>query len=191
MPMYQPPTLLRQLPKRWLPWVAGAVLALVLVLGTARWLVDQQLAANGEEEGENWVSFVLQGVPSLEEGLRMGRFGDVAREQLRLLSTADEVFRFRLLNQQGRLVVDSRTLGAPEGAPLPAHADDALALTVLADGRKRVRIYHDDAEGIEGVEHYCVALLPIVVDGRRIGVFEVFIDQSERAEGLERAFLLL
>ncbi len=171
----------------WWPWILAVFLALVTVTTLARWLVDRQLGANAEEEGENWVEFVEESVPELGSFLAGGPLAPAASERLKVLSHADEVFRFKLFTPEGQLLLDSRTF---EGAPTEPPSDATLAeiRDVAASGEELVTIHHD---GKDGFEHYSIANLPIRLDGKIVGVFKVYIDQSERAEATEASMLLL
>ncbi len=179
---------LRQRLNQWAPWLLAVLVALSVVLLAARWLVDVQLADNGEEEAEHWVEFVGHGVPELAQGLSTRRFSPEAQAQLRLLGRSDEVFRFRLYGTDGQLVLDSAHLGAVQADAPDAPADATTRAQVLADGRPQLRVFHD---GQGEILHFSVVLVPLRQDARTIGLFEVYIDQTERAEALEGAFLLL
>jgi diguanylate cyclase (GGDEF)-like protein len=174
---------------RWWPWVVAVLLALATVFATARVLVDAQLAANGDEEAENWVAFVQTGVPELGASLKGAGFSTQALQQLRLLSTADEVYRFQLFDMQARLLIDSDTL-AGDGAAAPAPEERVLSAVreVAATGEEQLEVIHD---ADEQHRHVSVVIVPVAYGGQRMGVFRVFIDQSERAEDLEASFLLL
>lgn len=151
----------------WWPWAAAVLLSLAAVFAAARVLVDIQLAANGEEEAENWVAFAHSGVPDLGPALQAGVFTPKALEQLRLLSTADEVYQFQLFDARARLVVDSRLL-TPGGTAGPA-PDEALLGTVrevLASGEEHLEVIHD---ADESHRHVSVATVPVEYNGRVSG----------------------
>jgi diguanylate cyclase (GGDEF)-like protein len=173
----------------WAVWVVSVLVSLTLVLGVARVLVDRQLLHNGEEEAENWVTFVQGSVPELEAGLGGSGFTPAARERLLLLSTADEVFRFKLFDLRGRLVLDSRQLASDTEAPAVDPEAMLVAREVADAGDEHVQVHYRGQAGFPEV--YSEAYVPIEIDARRVGVFKVFIDQTERAQGIGQAFALL
>jgi diguanylate cyclase (GGDEF)-like protein len=194
--------------RTWLPslkprerrFLASGVLALVasiaLVMFTARAVVEDQLRDNAEEEVENWTRFVATAIPEIDEALVAGELSPRVVRRLALLAESDEVRAFRMFDLQGRLLIASTDLPrdlrdgqalkiAPRGEPV------ALAVAVAADGEERVELHHEDEPSGElpGVHSDAMALLKI--DGRPVAVFEVIIDQTERAESAEHAFLAI
>ncbi len=172
----------------WTPWVLAVGAALLAVLGFARWLVDVQLTDNGAEESEHWVEFVGRSVPTLPDDLRAGRFTPATLAQLKLLGHVDEVFRFRLYDSAGRPVLDDGQLGL--SAPDLPDAQSTLArrAQVLAAGQPALNVHH---RGQGRVQHFSVALVPLRDARGSYGLFEVYVDQTERAEALEGAFMAL
>ena len=173
----------------WWPWLCAVAAALATVVLVAGLLVERQLRDNGAEEAANWVRLVQSGGSDLDAGLQGRGFGPQTLEQLRRLSTSEEVFRFKLFDLQGRLVLDSQTL-QPDTAPTPearTEAQDALR-AATEGGPGHVTIHHT---GEGRIHHFSAAVVPFIVNGQRIGVFKIYVDQSARAESLEDAFITL
>ncbi len=169
-----------------LPWLLSTAAGLLLVVALAEWLIHRQLLANADEEGENWVEFVQQSVPEIEVALGGGELRPRALDRLKVLSNADEVFRFRLYSASGDLMVDSVQLHGGAAQP-PSPPEQRRVLSAASTGEALLHVSH---EAIGPIEHFAVAVVPVRIDGRLIGVFEVYIDQTERADGIQQAFVL-
>jgi diguanylate cyclase (GGDEF)-like protein len=174
------------------PWLAGALLVLAGTGLAMRHAARTQLEADASQAGLQWAAFARDTVPDLEQALAGRGFTPEAVVQLCRLSQAGGVFRFRLFDAQGHLLVTSEDLEKGLTASPPALLGDhegaegpALRRAVLA-GQTQVELKRESRAG--GPSVYSEAYVPVLRNGRLLGVVEVYVDQSGHAARVETAF---
>jgi diguanylate cyclase (GGDEF)-like protein len=195
--------------------VAATGLALAwLVKGASA----QLLRLDAEHVARAWAQFAAGSVDELEPFLQGAPLTEATRRDLLRHRKVQEVFRFRLFDRQGMPVLVSDDLDSPTPAEEPAGRargssaplGGGLGLPSSGgDGRQRNGIGHGDPRvrdlvlgGKAWIELkagkdatrpavYSEAHVPILRDGRVIGVVEVYVDQTERARRVQSAFGLV
>ena len=183
--------------RRWLAgWVACLAAGSVLALWTLRSVGERLLARDAEHTALQYAHYLGATVPGLD-ALFAGApaRADTLRE-LRAARALGDVFRFKLFDAQGRALLTSDdidhgdTRAAPGTESLRVHQAGSrshVADTVLA-GHNHVELH--DGTGKPGRPAlYSEAYVPLQVDGRVLGVIEVYVNQVERAARIHQAFL--
>ena len=176
-------------------WVVGIVVGAASLTWVLRAESERQLELAADQSGLRWVQFAVRSVPDIDQAMTGQGLTAATREQLLQLRKVDDVFRFKLFDSAGRLQLVSDDLIGP--APLPAYAaadgigDGAGASrarirdAVLAGG-SHIELRRDAAAGQPGV--FSEAYVPVLREGRVLGVVEVYVDQTQRVANA-RGFL--
>jgi diguanylate cyclase (GGDEF)-like protein len=177
-------------------WVVGVVLAAACLGWVIRAESARQLQQGAEQSGLRWARFASRTVPDLGVAFAGGGITPAARDQLQRLRRADDIFRFKLFDPAGRLVLLSDDLDRAD-ATLNPSATDGIGHD--AAGGAKVHIRDKVLAGQAHVELkrearpdrpaiYSEAYVPVLQDGKVLGVVEVYVDQVERATSVESAF---
>jgi len=157
--------------------------------GVMRGAAADQLRRDAEQSAVSWAQFVSATVPDLERAFDGRGFSPPALEQLGRLRHITQVFRFKLFDRQGRQLLVSDHLDLPgagaalgDAAARPDHGPDAEVLA----GHKEVELRRESRPDRPAV--YSEAYVPVLQGGRVLGVVEVYVDQTERADSIDRAF---
>jgi diguanylate cyclase (GGDEF)-like protein len=175
------------------------ILAVVAWLGVAQVMhgaAEKQLERDAERTALHWAGLVMSAIPGLDEVFEKKQISAPALDQLKRLRGAGEVFRFKLFDREGRLLLVSddveRLAGTAAGnqrAPLhddlAARSDDVR--NALLAGRNLIEL-HRNVQRPDRPAVYSEAYVPMVRDGRTLGVVEVYIDQAARAQLIGEAF---
>ncbi|WP_280152700.1 EAL domain-containing protein [Piscinibacter sp. XHJ-5] len=175
-------------------WLAGALIALVLAGALMGRAAESQLHADAEHVALQWAELVKHSVPDLDAAFSSGEFTPATLERLRDLRHAGEVFRFKFYDRAGTelLVSDSladpafvretarRRLGEEEGQK------NATVRPIVLGGRNHIELKRASRPDRPAV--YSEAYVPVVRDGRVLGVVEVYVDQTVREARIGTAF---
>lgn len=173
--------------------LAMAVAATGLALA---WLVKsasvQLLRVDAEHVARAWAQFAAGSIDELEPVLQGAPLTEAARRDLLRHRQVLEVFRFKLFDREGRPVLvsddlDAPTPSAPERNTI-GHGDPRVRELVLG-GQPWIELKKGKDATRPPV--YCEAYVPILRDGRVIGVVEVYVDQTERARRVQASFGLV
>ena len=177
-------------------WVAGITFASLCLSWVLRAESERQMDLAAEQSGLRWAQFAMRSVPDLESVLSGQGLTGAARERLLQLRKVDDVFRFKLFDPAGRLQLVSDDLHG--SAPLPVYdvADgighgsaasrSRIRDSVLAGGR-HTQLYRESAADRPAI--FSEAYVPVVRDGRVLGVVEVYVDQTQTAANAKSALL--
>jgi diguanylate cyclase (GGDEF)-like protein len=163
--------------------LAGLALAAVLRLASG-----QLLERDAARSALGWANLVEATVDDLEALFAGQGLSPAARDGLVRLRGAQEVFRFNFFDRRGEPLFSSDELvGRPAAArQTVGEGDGALRARVLS-GHTVVALEREDAPGLPAV--YSEAYVPVMHGGRMLGVVEVYVDQVERAQRIDAAFL--
>jgi diguanylate cyclase (GGDEF)-like protein len=179
--------------RRIAPWMAAAVVVVAGAGLVMRHAAEEQLEAAAGHAALQWAAFARDTVPDLEPAFAGRGFSADALAQLRRLRQAGDVFRFKLYDAQGGVLLVSDQLDRAEGsldapqAARPAPDDDDLAMRRAAlAGQTQVELRRGHGAGQPRV--FSEAYAPVLREGRVAGVVEVYVDQSVPAARIEAAF---
>jgi diguanylate cyclase (GGDEF)-like protein len=174
-------------------WLGGAAAALGLAGVLMGRVAESQLQADAEHVALQWAELVRHSVPDLETAFATGEFTPAALQRLRDLGHPGDVFRFKLYDRAGaellvsdsladaRLVRDgTRRLGDEDGKT------KANVRAIVLGGRNHTELKR--ASGPDRPPVYSEAYVPVMRDGRVLGVVEVYVDQAVREQRIGIAF---
>ena len=168
-------------------WACGLVSALALLAWVMRDAAAEQLQRDTRQSALNWAHLAASTVPDLDDVFDGRGLTADALGQLKRLRHASQVFRFKLFDRQGRQILvsddlDRSDVGTPAAAapinhpvPPPALAGETYIVLKRENRPDRPAVYSE-------------AYVPVLRDGRVLGIVEVYVDQVERAASAERAF---
>ncbi len=139
-----------------------------------------------------YVSDVTPGLPALFDTHVLS---PEVRDQLKRLTRLGEVFRFKLFDREGRLVLVSDDLDRDVKAPTDAgqslgghHGANSHVRTIVLGGANFIEIKSGQGKA-DRPETYVEAYVPMITAGRVIGVVEVYVDQTAAAARIQTAFV--
>ena len=176
-------------------WALGLIVVVVCLAWVMRRESAGQLQDSAEAAGLRWAHFAAGTVPDLERAFAGQGFTPAAREQLLRLRKAAGVFRFKLFNPKGDLILVSDDLDKPEVVRTPSPADG------IGDhsGSNKAQIRAKVLSGVNHIELkreqradrpavYSEAYVPVLRGGVVLGVVEVYVDQAAEAQAIANAF---
>ena len=179
-------------------WRVASIWVLCLVAGLVaftRHLQQAHLRDDAELTALRYADVVAASVPALEALFAGDPPEGETLAQLRRLRDVGEIFRFKLFDRDGWQVLVSDDLDAPpavRSAPtesIARHQGDANASVqqIVLGGANYVEL----KSGIGKPDRppvYSEAYVPVVREGRVIGVVEVYVDQTRAAAGIENEY---
>ncbi len=186
---------IRRQDRRWLlGWLAAMLSALAAAAGAVHLATQRHLARDAEHEALHYAQTLVKAVPGLPAYLAGGTLGAGTVADLRRLRHLGDVFRFKLFDREGRLLLVSDQLD--DAAAVPARSERIgsdqgvpveQARTLLQGGRSIVELQHGRGRA-DRPAVYAEAYVPVRIDGRTVGVVEVYVDQVDRAERAREAY---
>ncbi|MBP5856071.1 HAMP domain-containing histidine kinase [Marivibrio halodurans] len=179
--------------RRLIPVSLGYLLFLILIVVSTNFLLDlrarQLISEQAGRYSVAWAEFVGAGLKNHRTILSGDSIDPADIEFLRAALHVRDIFRFKLFDETGRLLLDSRDLGRPNPLRRRAdHSDTARWALTLNEAVATISTDHDDpSRPAVYVETY----VPLIIDGMPIGVAEVYIDQVDATQSIESNFLEL
>jgi diguanylate cyclase (GGDEF)-like protein len=177
-------------------WLGAFVLGVVAVFAVIDHAGEHLLEVEAEHAALQYAQTVSAAVPDLEALLADGVPTEAALTQLLRLRGAGDIFRFKLYNRAGYLLMVSDDLDQPDlGASvrrLGDHGADRsdIVRTIAANGRAHVEL--TDGSAVPGRPLvYSEAYVPVIRGGVLWGVIEAYVDQSARAQRIHAEFMLV
>lgn len=174
-------------------WLAGLVAGVFLMAGVAHVTMRDHLRDDAESTAIQYAQMFSTAVSDLPELMRDGVPTPMALEQMKRVRASGNVFRFKMFDAQGRLLVLSDDLDRPDlgshGPGLGAHHGDGrdIVRNVVLGGANHVALW-DGAKKPGRPDVYSEAYVPLVQDGKTIGVVEVYVDQTEHRAHMYESF---
>ncbi len=162
----------------------GLGFSIYLLIGAA---FDRAIAKDAEHKARGWANYFAETLPGMPQLIETGR---TAPEQLAFIRSSEKigsVFRFKLFDGQGRLVlVSDEVEKAPQDASLRTHNPSALA--ALQSGQSDIQV-KDGRGRPDRPDLYVEAYVPVfAADGKMQGIVEVYLDQTETQVLFHNAF---
>ena len=171
----------------WAACVLGGLGATVAVLRHAG---QRQLEADAEHTAIQYAHFIANTVPDLDALFAHEGASAEAVVQMRRMRHAGDVFRFKLFDREGHLLLVSDDLdrlpAGASGESISAHRSAEVQEIVL-QGRNHVAL-KSGAGKPDRPPVYSEAYVPVLRRGALIGVVEVYVDQTDRQSGIQAAF---
>ncbi len=175
-------------------FIAAALVGMVL-FGSAiyfgvNYAVDRAVAVDAERKAAQWAAYFIDTMPRIAA---LTETGALAADQLEVVATAEklgDVFRFKLFDSNGGLVlVSDEAMFNLEAPDEREHSDKAA--TVVATGESSISV-NDGTGKANRPPLYVEAYVPMLgTDGQLAGIVEVYIDQTGTAEIFRTAFAAL
>ena len=173
-------------------WVTGFVLAFFFLGWVIRAESERELRRSAQQAGERWAQLATHTMPDLARALSGDGITPAAREQLLRLGRSSGAFRFKLFDAAGRRVLLSDDLAQPGALPPPSESEGighaaqdtaklAIRNQVLA-GQVHSEVIREARPGRPAV--YSETYVPVMRDGKVLGVMEVYVDQTELAASI-------
>ena len=167
--------------------VGGLVGATVFGVSTT---VDNAVAADAERHARNWARYLVSEMPGLEGLIRSGAFDEEQQRFFREMAEVGDVFRFKLFDESANVVlISDETHTVLEPGAAMDHS--GLAAEVLRTGLPIVSI-ESGKEQANRPPVYAETYIAIPdQDGNRIGVAEIYVDQTKTSELFHSMFTTL
>jgi len=177
-------------------WAVGVSLGLLCLGLLIRSESSRHLQASSEVAGLSWARFAARTVPDLAQVFAGSGVSPEARAQLLLLRKSDSVFRFKLFNADGDLILTSDDLATdrpisrkPGADGIGEHhgvGDKAHIRRKLLSGVNHIELKRERRADRPTV--YSEAYVPVMQDDRMLGVVEVYVDLAAEAQTIANAF---
>jgi len=168
-------------------WLAAAALALTAVVFGIGRVAEEHLKTDAEHVALAWANFVGHAVPDADRIFAGELPSEPARRQLEGLRTASNVFRFKFFGPDGKLLLLSDSLTEHPSPDSGGGFSSPKAAQVAMGGANYIQ-FNDHGDGVKRPRIYSEAYVPMRRDGRLIGVVEVYVNQTERAETVTASF---
>ena len=162
----------------------GLGFSIYLLIGAA---FDRAVEKDAENKARGWANYFVETLPGLPQLIETGA---ATPEQLAIIRSSEKignVFRFKLFDAQGRLVLASDEVDkAPQDKSLREHNPSAAA--VLESGASDIEV--KDGRGKPNRPAlYAEAYVPVTSgDGTLHGIVEVYLDQTATQALFRRSF---
>lgn len=172
--------------------LVGVGISGLLLAGLVRGASSRLLRDDAEHVARGWAAFATASIEELEPLLQGAPLSETVRRDLLRHRRVQEVFRFKLFDREGRPVLVSDDLDAASAAAAQkdgiGHGDPRVRELVLG-GEPVIELKrgHDATRP----PLYSEAYVPLLREGRVIGVVEVYVDQTDRARRVQAAFGLV
>lgn len=152
--------------------------------------VDRAVSSDASRKATDWAEYMKQKVPDLKELIVTGKPTDVQIREIRESSKAGDVFRFKLFNADGNLVLVSDELEAA-GGEFVMGDHSGKASEVLETGDIQL-VFGDGTHKANRPDLYVETYVPVVgANAEVLGVAEVYLDQTPIQALFQRWFNLL
>ena len=166
----------------------AAVIAIWSLIGSlADASVSRAIQRDAVDKALHWGLYTSTRVPNLAGLIRSGRPTPAQAEAIQQTRWLGDVFRFKLFDADGRLVLVSDE--APTTGPLARPVEiDTEASQVIATGRPLVEVF-DGTGKPDRPELYAEAYIRLHdSDGTPIGVAEVYVDETKTRDYFTESF---
>jgi len=164
--------------------LAGLLWVSQLTISTA---VDNVVAGEAERNAIRWAEHFVENTSELSQLLDTGKPNQNQITQIEIAATIGDVFRFKLFDSQGNLILISDEVAQSlETGASDDHSGTAAA--VIATGVANVSL-HDGTQKENRPDLYVEAYVPVInPNGDVLAVVEVYLDQTLAAAALKDSF---
>ena len=169
----------------WIAGLAGALLAVGGVVMAIDRQAERHLAADAERAALAWARHIAAKVPDIDLVFAGELPSPQAQEHLTSMRGTAGLFRFKLYDPEGRLLLVSDSVGTTPAPEDNSPADRAKALRAASAEASLVELRRGGA-GRPAV--YSEAYVPVRQRDDVIGVVEVYLDQTDVAQTTATSF---
>ena len=170
--------------------IAGLLLAAAIYF-LNRNAVDALTKEEAKVASTRWTEQLVAHVPDLDQIVAGKPASKEAMTYFRFIADSPDVDHFQLFDKNGEIVVDSERLDGSGPAPTKApslHEHNSDVLGVVANGKPFVLIEEEQEDGATII--LAETYLPIIRDGKILGVASLYINQTLLASGLQQRLTL-
>ncbi len=151
--------------------------------------VEELLRQDAEAEGESWAHYLAANVKDLGRIVAGAPASDESMAFFEKAEQVGSVFLYKIYAPDGRLRLSSRALDKidPKAGSIVLHNPEAAkavlsgkTIVELKNGAEAGEIAEAADFGAERPAFYSETYLPVMVDGKVIGIMEAYVDQSEK-----------
>jgi signal transduction histidine kinase/DNA-binding response OmpR family regulator len=151
-------------------------------------IADRTIAANAERTSMTWADYISSGMTDIKATVSGERLTETDRNFLEDVRRFGEVFRFKIFDATGRLVVISDDLvGWVEDVDLSIH--NPVAYAIISSGEPYT-VVKDGTEKPDRPDVYVESYVPIMRGGRVVAITEVYVDQTAASAALHERYLI-
>ncbi len=161
--------------------VLFAIAAIAAGIGTSQRMKNALLKQDALETAHVWSDYVAKSY-----GLGGQDTSDPSEELPKVSKNSEEDFRYRLRDPDGTLIYDSGTNQNSTLSERETIEPEGVGWTQLLSGEALVRILRESVG--EPPPTYADVFVPIIEDGKALGVVEVNINQTLKADRFDRVF---
>ena len=182
--------------------IAGIALGVGLVSWVIRSESERALGRGAQLAGVLWVQLATLAVPELAQAMAGDDVTPAARAQMLRLVNRGDVFRFKLFDSQGHRLLSSEDLAKPgvppqpsESGGIPRELDGALRPDLrskVLGGQVHSDLFRDAVSARPAVDTavgrtvHSETYVPLLQDGKLLGVVRVDEDQAERVKSIRQ-----
>ena len=167
--------------------IVAAVVVWFLIGFLAERSVRQAISRDATDKALHWADYMSSHIPDLPVLLDTGRPTEEQKQTIRRIRQLGDIFRFRLFDDQGRLVLisDEAFISNPQGI---AQDFDPETIEVIQSGAGIVDVF-DGTKKPDRPDLYAEAYVPLIDEsGAVFGVVEVYVDETLTAEYFLESF---
>ncbi len=151
-------------------------------------IADRTIEETAERTSIAWADFISSRLTDIEGTVASGQLSEADRVFLNDMRQFGDVFRFKLFDQNGRLVLisddfDSRLVD------IDLRIHNPLAFGVSSRG-EIYTVVKDGSENPDRPDVYTESYVPVMRDERMVAIVEVYSDQTEATAALDEKYLL-
>ena len=150
---------------------------------------DNVVRTASEQTAHGWAAYVGGALPDIAEIARGAPVSAEDRSFLESMRQFGDVFRFKLFDPQGRLVLISDDLNEPLAQNSDLRTHNPKALAVLESDLAYSQL-EDGTAKPDRPDVYVETYVPIKSAGKTVAIVEVYVDQTVSAAEFREQFLL-
>ncbi|MEQ8709769.1 MAG: ATP-binding protein [Rhodospirillales bacterium] len=152
-------------------------------------IAENLIKEQAEHESLSAATLIAGQLPDIGQIAETGQMNDADRALLESVRKMGRIFRFKLFDASGNLSLVSDDLSKPEKQESKLLDHNEPAVSVLATGQSYVTLV-DGTSKPNRPDLYAETYVPVIRDGRRVAIVEVYVDMSEFRTGITRSFTL-
>ena len=167
-------------------WLVTLLVGLAIVGGVMRAVAARVITRTAEDSALHYAQVLGAAVPGLPALMQQGRIDPYTIDQLKALRRVGTIFRFKLFDRTGQLLLVSDDLDRLATNPVPGggmlgdeHGERSEVVKSLVLSGKSFTELQDGAGRPDRPASYSEAYVPLLRDGTVLGVVEVYVDQTE------------
>lgn len=164
---------------------------LLLALGglklaqTVSWRMLREDALSTSESWRDSLADTVDDLPAIIAGVRPA---DASGRSLEEASHIGDIYRYRIWDASGHLAFASERTPSAQVPHLLADLVGGKAAASILSGKESSEM--ESGSGPENTEYYARSFLPIERNGKLIGIFEIYLDQTADKSLYEHSFFL-